>query len=284
MRSAKNSTFRRLAGNIKKTLIHMITLQEITKHRYASPHAEIVTASASLVDRLLSMNTDNRIIRTSVVDAYASEIKINRWVLTNQGIGVSDSGVLIDGQHRLLALKKCGYPPVKLLIVYGLTKEARLAVDQHSKRSARDLLQFAFNAKVARSAPAIARLIDRERMAWTGGATPIGRIIDILQEYKEEIELVVSWPSFEHHFAAPILTGAVKVMYEYPERRGDIMAFLDKVRLGEMLSRDEPAYCLRNYISNTRYGGAVDQKEGLAKTVRAIIAEINGKKMKTLRA
>jgi hypothetical protein len=145
-------------------------------------------------------------------------------------------------------------------------------------------LQFAFNAKVARSAPAIARLIDRERMAWTGGATPIGRIIDILQEYKEEIELVVSWPSFEHHFAAPILTGAVKVMYEYPERRGDIMAFLDKVRLGEMLSRDEPAYCLRNYISNTRYGGAVDQKEGLAKTVRAIIAEINGKKMKTLRA
>jgi hypothetical protein len=248
------------------------------------PIAVIEIATPLLVERLLSYNTDNRPIRKGVIDLYASEIINNRWCLTNQGVGVSEDGILIDGQHRLLALKKCGYPAVEILIVYGLKKEARLAVDQHSKRSARDLLQFAFNAKVARSAPAIARLIDREKQGWTSGSTPIGRIIEILEDLRHEIELIVSAPSFESYFSAPVLTGAVKALVKFPDRQDQIIEFMDRVRLGEMLSRNEPAFCLRKLITSRRIGGGADQREFMDKTLKAITCHLQGNSMYALHA
>jgi hypothetical protein len=110
--------------------------------------AQIKTATRQLVDSLLEMNTNNRAVRKSVVDCYKQDIADGRWYLTNQGIGVDINGVLIDGQHRLLAIKESGYPPIPLLIVSGLSVEAQTAIDQHSKRSVRDVWKLVLDHSV----------------------------------------------------------------------------------------------------------------------------------------
>ncbi len=247
------------------------------------PRAEIKTVTRQLIDGLLSINTDNRNIRRRGVELYENEIKSGRWHLTNQGIGVSEDGVLIDGQHRLLAIKNCGYPQIDILVVYGLSRESRLAVDQHAKRSARDLMQFSFNAKVSRSAPAIARTIYKERYNWGVGAISIGQLMDQVIEYQYEIDSVVNHENIENFFTAPVLAAAVMMIKETGKTQ-EVLDFMDRVKAGEMLKRDQPEYHLRTLVLSSNNGGGNIQKEFFEKTVRAITASLEGQNLSKLYA
>jgi hypothetical protein len=255
-----------------------------TKPKMNTPRAEIKIATKQIVEWLLSMNVENRRLRESVVRVYLDEIKAGRWCLTNQGFGVSEEGILIDGQHRLHAMRRAGYPPLPILIVTGLSRESRLAVDQHAKRNARDLLQFAFNAKVTRSAPAIGRLIDKEKNAnWGGGGTAIGKIMEMICEYREEIEAITEAPGLASFFSAPILTAAVMKARECG-KIDEIITFLTRVMRGEMLHKNQPEYHLRNLVLGGQNGGAAYQREFLRKACKAIEYHLGGRPMGVLRA
>jgi hypothetical protein len=49
-------------------------------------------------------NPRNRSVAESTVQAYATDMKNGRWLLTHQGIAFDENGSLIDGQHRLWAV------------------------------------------------------------------------------------------------------------------------------------------------------------------------------------
>jgi hypothetical protein len=129
--------------------------QLVTEH----PKCAIVTINKELVDALLALNTRNRAIKPSVIAAYRRYIANGQWSLTNQGIGISSSGFVIDGQQRLYALQAEGYPPVKILLVTGLSEDAIAAVDSGSNRTPRDYLHFFFDKKVSAFTTAILRTI-----------------------------------------------------------------------------------------------------------------------------
>lgn len=52
----------------------------------------------------LKLNTANRKLRRWWASAIASAIKRGEYVCTHQGVAFSASGVLLDGQHRLVAI------------------------------------------------------------------------------------------------------------------------------------------------------------------------------------
>jgi len=261
-------------------------LLDIHQSMFAKPttmnaKAEIKIATKQIVDWLLSLNTDNRPLRHGYIQTLRHDIKAGNWCITNQGVGVSDEGVLIDGQHRLEALKAAGYPPVPLLIVTGLPREARMAVDQHAKRSARDLLQFAFNAKVSRCAPAIARVLHKVKIGWQGGGVTIHDLMDMVVEHQEQIDAVctlkcITW------FSAGVLSGAVSEMKE-TGRNEQIMSFLERVERGELLVRGMPEFALRSLLMEGSAGGDGKAKEFYLKTRKAISAYLSGKEVKSLR-
>ena len=58
----------------------------------------------SLAKSLLKGNTSNRAINMRTVACYARDMKNGDWKETHQGICLGNGGVLIDGQHRLLAI------------------------------------------------------------------------------------------------------------------------------------------------------------------------------------
>ncbi len=249
------------------------------------PYAEIKTATKQLVDSLLEMNTENRNLKKRTVDQYAADIMAGNWKLTNQGIGVTTNNVLADGQHRLEAIKQCGYPPVPLLIVHGLSPDVQIAVDSHSKRTARDILHFAFGFRVSRMAPAIANVLLRNLKNQWYGAFSNQILMDCISEYAEEIEVITSAPKNGNYFAAPFMAGFVIQLKATPALKDQILKFIEAVETGEMLNKTMPEYHLRNYIAvSTKQKGGEAQKERLAKAVKAIGASLKGEKMGVLRA
>lgn len=248
--------------------------------------AQIKTATRQLVDSLLEMNTNNRVVRKSVVDCYKQDIADGRWYLTNQGIGVDINGVLIDGQHRLIAMKECGYPPVSLLIVSGLAAEAQQAVDQHAKRSVRDIWKLVLDHNVRGQAPAICSVIYKNLTGWQGGRISPQRLKDVLDEYNEQIQLVFESVASLKTWAAPYLAAFVVTAKENPTKYAEIAGFINRVATGENLTKKMPEYHLRNVLITTRVttGGQVQQRERFLKAKRALTASLNNEEMGALRA
>ena len=251
--------------------------------------AKIEVMTKKLVDSLLEMNTSNRPVKPSVVARYQRDIEAGNWRLTNQGIGVTNDGVLTDGQHRLLALQKAGYPPVECVVVYGLDMEAQRVVDQHVKRSARDIFRLSFNSTVSRLTPAVIQVLAKFEDEFTiegkRTALTIDEIFDRFEILSDSIESVCSVVVKESYFPAPIVAGCVYFHHKALASTEQIAEFLNQVRLGENLNRKMPAFHMRNYLAASRKSGAGStvQNERYIKTKKALEAFVSGKEMGVLR-
>lgn len=90
---------------------------------------------------MLSRNTKNqRTISAMAVERYASDMTTQEWLINGETIKFSDKNELIDGQHRLEAIKASGESQV-LIIVWGLDAEAMATIDTGRKRSYADQLK-----------------------------------------------------------------------------------------------------------------------------------------------
>lgn len=79
--------------------------------RYAE-HVEITPALAS---EMLAKNINNRPLSQKAVHKLATDLVMDRWQTTHQGIAFDRDGVLADGQHRLQAICLAGRPAVALV-------------------------------------------------------------------------------------------------------------------------------------------------------------------------
>jgi len=261
---------------------------KLRKPTMSEIRAEYKIMTKEAVDSLLECNVNNRNIRQSVVAAYARDMQSGAWQTTHQGIAVSIDGMLIDGQHRLQALKKAGYPKIKMLVVTGLEMAAQKVVDQGAKRSIRDVLRVTFDYRFSHHAPAIARAIiayNLNKSASQITPTP-NEIIAVVEDHFDEIEVISQAPKNAKLFAASYLAGFVSALKDNPDRKKEIVEFIGKVEDGDMLAKDEPAFHLRSFVINTKSAtaGGSAGKERYIKSYKATIAHIKGEKMKVLRA
>lgn len=95
-----------------------------------------------LAEEMLKRNTSGqRLISRVAVDRYVSDMSTMDWIINGDTIKFSDEGELLDGQHRLTAIKTSGESQV-LLIVWGLDKTAMETIDGGRKRTFSDLLRM----------------------------------------------------------------------------------------------------------------------------------------------
>lgn len=95
----------------------------------------LVTKEKSL--ELLAKNTTNRKLREKIVAHYARLIEAGKWVVTHQGLAISENGSLLDGQHRLAAIAKTGIA-VEMMITTGLPDSIFSALDSGLTRTITD--------------------------------------------------------------------------------------------------------------------------------------------------
>ena len=239
----------------------------------AQPAATFVTMSVPLVEGLLRLNTRNRTQRPQAIENYRRAIQNGLWVPTNQGIGVSAGGFLIDGQHRLEALRAEDYPPVTMLLVTGLHDDAMAAVDAGANRSPRDYLQFMFNKTVSALVSAMLRtsLLARDGFS-VQKYQP--------QEYAAHLDLmgdsIYALMAVERSGKLPASVLAAMADAHMKGYQDEVISFARAVTTGEMLERDNPALVLRNWIASSgANGGATIMTERYNKTTSALRAWID---------
>jgi len=101
---------------------------------------EKITPAIAL--ELLRLNTANRGFSQATVNFYAKQMEHGEWKTTSQGIAISSDNMIIDGQHRLMAIVKTKLAQ-EMLVTRGLNYNEVFAVyDTGKNRTAGDVLSI----------------------------------------------------------------------------------------------------------------------------------------------
>ena len=100
-----------------------------------------VMVTPEMAAEILKGNTKNRSLQSAVVRDYADDMASGRWRHTSQGIAIADDGTLINGQHRLAAVIKCGLT-VPFTVAYGCDPDDRMVADRNRRRSLGDMFHM----------------------------------------------------------------------------------------------------------------------------------------------
>jgi hypothetical protein len=261
---------------------------------FSKKDAHIVKASKKLADELLEMNTENRATKKAHMQWLQQAISDKHFILTPQGIGVSTEQKIIDGQHRLLAIKEAGYPPVELLIVTGLEPKSKIYVDQHAKRSTADMLKIVMNEEVTNRMASLVnchlKISEDSEDGFIFRRKEDGRSLkpaldDIVDTMGEHISLLTLLQDAAGPYAR---AGILCALFHYATKYDAYSAieFALQVRDGEKLTKNKPAYRLRQYLleggKRTSYGSS-GQLSDYKNTVTACIKHAKGEEMESLR-
>ncbi len=118
-----------------------LTLDDKVNDMAAKIKSEMVLVTPEMARQYLAFNEQNRRVRAGWVNYLAYTIRSGEWKPTHQGIAFSESGRLLDGQHRMLAIVKADIP-VNIMVTYGLPDDAFAAIDNGIKRTDGDLTRL----------------------------------------------------------------------------------------------------------------------------------------------
>jgi hypothetical protein len=94
----------------------------------------LAAAFLTLNTKTEQKNRGNGIASKKRIADYVEHIKTGHFLTTHQGIAFSDSGVLLDGQHRLHAIVQSGIT-VKMLVTTGQPEQTFSVIDVGMKRN-----------------------------------------------------------------------------------------------------------------------------------------------------
>ena len=231
------------------------------EYQDASHHvrSSVVTLTAKEAQKLLAKNTHNRTVREELVYLYASEIQEGRWLFNGEAIKISRTGVILDGQHRLLALSICDEgASITTLLVTGLADSAQSTMDQGVKRNASDILSLAgienVDSQVAAGIKVFmiweADLLFSETKA-TRALTSSPAMLAWAQKNPNTVELIHYGVRFRN---IPIRNGVLLAFYAKAKlAHGDTVdAFMTALLDGTDLHAGSPVLALRNRLIKIR--------------------------------
>lgn len=102
---------------------------------------EYLLITPEIAKELLDANTNNRNVRKQNLNNIQDDMRNNRWVFNGDAIRMDNNGVIIDGQHRLLAVEKTGVT-ISCLLITNLPPEARGTIDGPARRTPADELKM----------------------------------------------------------------------------------------------------------------------------------------------
>lgn len=251
------------------------------------PSVTIETATRPLVDALLAMNTRNRAPKDSHIKRLSSDMLSGNFYLTASGVGVSKTGVLLDGQNRLMAIRESGYPPVQFVLATGLADDSQRVVDRHSKRTLSDVLTMHMNMTISTHMVALTNAIAafgatrKTGFGLSRGASAQMTDTVVAEFLAEHAELSVDVIQASKQVKAPVL--AALWVYAYHEKEM-ALDFAHQVGTGIGLSEDSPAYRLRLAMERLKSSASAPGRLELFRlSASACISHFQGKNLKLLK-
>lgn len=107
--------------------------------------SKLMLVTPEMATAWLRRNVGNRDPRRIYAKSLGNQMKRGEWLVTHQGVAFTRSGVMIDGQHRLIGIAESGVAVV-MFVTTGLDDEVFKAIDGHIRRSMADRTRLPKNA------------------------------------------------------------------------------------------------------------------------------------------
>lgn len=222
---------------------------------------------------LLKLNVANRPLNKDTVDALVAAMNRGEWMYNGDAIRISNQNVLLDGQHRLEAIKKSGIPQW-CRIERNLPPEAFDTIDRGRKRTVSDSLSVRGEKYAPVLASAIRWILVIERGgAYSNRVVSAPESVAVLETYPDVRHWVMFYASHKglRKFFDSALC-AVATLFARKYGAEVVEQFLTKLASGENLKRTDPAYELRARV--------IQSKTSTSKTPTYIMVPLMMKAMK----
>lgn len=228
---------------------------------------------------LLENAADNRNISPLRVAGFRQMIERGEWHLINQGVAIGHDGKLYDGQHRLWAIAESG-TPVPVLVFYGMSEEAREAVDKGRSRTVSDELRMFAGLANASTVVAYVKFCAR-LYAGTGGSKIIFPTRTMFEEwygcFKDGVDMAVAHlgtSGAANPFRRAPVAGSFAFAHKAnPEK---VQALAQRLKDGTGLEKNEPMWALRRALLESTRAEADTASVTSRKVLRAIHMALRG--------
>jgi len=103
--------------------------------------ARVETITPEIAKQLLEVNTNNRKVSQANTRKIEEALEAGEWQVSGQTIIISETGRLLDGQHRIHAVLNTGIS-MEHLVCRGIKDEAFKVIDTGKNRSGGDVLSI----------------------------------------------------------------------------------------------------------------------------------------------
>lgn len=217
-----------------------------------------------------------RRVSAATVESYAAAMRAGQWLIADQGISISQSGELINGQHRMRAIIMSGVA-VEMLVVTGLPDESIDVTDRGGARTVAQQLKLRHGFQHASQIVPIARMIGVFVGLPHTRRHSVHQAMTVISHYSSEIEYIIGTPGPDKTYAkTPIMAAAAFAMHA-KDCGSEIAEFYRQYITGEGLTQSMPSFILRRQVNNVpRSGGGSLQLQLARAAFSAMRAHVNG--------
>lgn len=257
-----------------------------SKPKAAPIQATWTNIGPGVAAEMLASNTGNRTVREAMVSKYARDMEEGRWRATGDGIRISTTGRILDGQHRLHAIVRSGVT-VGMFVFTGVQDAAQDAIDTGAKRTVSDHLAMSRGVPQAPILAAVARMcldIQMFGKATRQGTCSTGEIVQWIDENPDI------------HRAAEVARAVARQIDMAPATVGYCALVIGRVdsgardqffygaASGEDLSAGDPRLTMRRRFADARRNRErLSRDQQISMILRAWNAWATGKTLSSLR-
>lgn len=231
----------------------------VTREPEAQLTVKLETVTPARAQEWLENNDpNNRQISKSSVKKYSSDIGAGRWDVTGESIKFDTNGMLLDGQHRLLACLDAD-KPFDVLIVRGLPTDAKTHMDLGMKRTAAMVFHTMGKKNTVQLGGAIQALLEIKAAGRDNrGRHSVPEMVTVLERHPDLTEAVAEIFAKGKGAVGPgpsILSAVYYCAAYLLGEREKADAFLEVFRTGVPAYTGDPAHLWRERLIREKRAG-----------------------------
>jgi len=250
----------------------------------------LMAISPHIASDMLAKNTANRPLNSRRASKLAEAIKRGEWEINGDTIRISKRGVLLDGQHRLTAIKESGVT-VQTLVVFNLDDDVFHTIDTGgTARTTSDILAISGEKHYT-------LLASSARISYLRFITgnPFSSVLSIQPTVSQIEEFILKNPllkdSVSHISASKWIkkniepsTAAMCHFVFTAKNKDDSIQFFDAIESGIGLHSGSPILLLRDRLMESKGStGSLKKSYKAALMFKAFKQFCKNEKIKTLR-
>lgn len=205
-----------------------------------SQYSEFVMLTTEMAKELINAiwteNEGNRKLKEWLKDAYKRDIENERWIPSDESIGIDYNHIVYNGRHRMTALMESGkeWP---FYITFNCLEEAKFTVDSGAKRNSSEKLRMVIDTKLGNRTTGFCKAVMR------GVQSRVRYTETEIAEFAHQWEPLISWVSKNLPTARAEVQAAVGKAYLFygPEK---IEPFCERLREVKFTEDTDPARAL----------------------------------------